>query len=61
MKIIETSNFDLDYVDDVLICENVNNYYGSLIVDFLNKDITSSSPNYYMLKEDNYELHKWEP
>ena len=56
MKIIRTDNFSRDYEPDSLIAENVNSYYGKIIVELLNTKETDNSENYFMLVEDNYKL-----
>jgi len=62
MKIIKTDNFDRDYVSDKLVCENVNQYYGKHIVDFLNNKFSGdNSSDFYKLVEDGQELYVWEP
>jgi hypothetical protein len=61
MKIIGISNFDLESVNDVLICENVNRYYGEIIVTTLNNRAGPNAQYYYKLKDDDYELYKFEP
>lgn len=33
-KIICTDSYDRDTVSNKLVCDNLNNYYGKLIVDF---------------------------
>lgn len=59
MKIIAIDNFDRDWVSDILVCENVNEYYGKKIVDYLNKEV-GDSQNFYILKEDDYKLYVYE-
>lgn len=60
-KIIGISNFDLDNVSDILIADNLNHYYGNLIVRYL-QDITRDDDTYYpKIVDQNYELYKWEP
>lgn len=62
MKIIAKDNFDRDDVNDRLICENVNKYYGKYLIDFLNEKFSANdTPDYFVLKEDNYKLYKFEP
>jgi hypothetical protein len=62
MKIICIDNFDRETVSDVLVAENLNQFYGKLILDFLiNNHTSSSGSNYYILVEDNYKLHTFEP
>jgi len=39
MKIISKSNFDNEFVNDVLVCDNVNQYFGQKIVDLLNSPV----------------------
>jgi len=60
MKIIGKSNFDLDNVSDILICENVNQTWGIFIIKAI-REITGEYDTYYpMLVEDDYKLYKWE-
>ena len=60
MKIVMVDNYARDYVDDVLICENVNHVYGTVIVDYLNKPINRGHDKYFKLVDDNYKLVKFE-
>jgi hypothetical protein len=62
MKIINVDNFDRESVDDKLVCENVSDYYGPYIVDFLNEKFSGdNSSNFYRLVKDDHELYVWEP
>ena len=61
MKIVMTDNYARDYVDDILICENVSRVYGTIIVDCLNNHITRAYDKYFELVDDNYKLLKFEP
>lgn len=56
MKIVQIDNFDRDDISDVLIAENVNEYFGKLIVDFLNSRESVTSERYFVLRQDSYEL-----
>lgn len=56
MKIIQVDNFNRDYVSDVLIAENVNEYFGKLIVDFLNSRESVTSERFFVLRKDSYKL-----
>lgn len=47
MKIIGTSNYDLDTVSDILICDNVNEYFGNKIVKFLIDTECSEESTYF--------------
>ena len=61
MKIICKSNYDLEYVDDSLVCDNVNLYHGLKLEEFLNEKLGGThSPDFYMLVEDDYILYKFE-
>ena len=60
MKIVMTDNYARDYVDDVLICENVSHAYGTIIVDCLNDSITRAHDKYFILVDDDYKLVKFE-
>lgn len=61
MKIIGKSNCDLDSISDILIADNLNGYYGKLIVEFLEDHATEDDTYYPILVEDDYELYKWQP
>lgn len=61
MKIVRVDNFDREIYDDVLICENVSQYYGKDIVEFFNNREGEYSDWYYRLVEDDYKLFKFEP
>lgn len=60
-KIIGTSNFDLDNVNDILIADNLNYYYGKLIEKLLIDTMHEHDDYYPKFVEQNYELYKWEP
>lgn len=62
MKIIQTDNFDRDYISDRLIAENVNEHFGKFLTKALNEKYGGSdSPEYYKLVPDDYKLHIWKP
>lgn len=62
MKIICKDNFDSETKDDVLICENVGKYYGTLIVSWLNEKLSGEhSSLFFKLVEDDYQLYKFQP
>lgn len=61
MKIIGTSNFDLDNVDDILIADHLNEYYGELILKFLRNKMTENNTYYPILVDNDYKLYKFEP
>ena len=54
MKLIGRDNFCRDTVSDFLIAENVNEYYGKLIMKTLNTDYSNT---YIVLVEDDYVLY----
>jgi hypothetical protein len=61
MKIICVDNFARDTVNDTLVCENVNEYYGKFLVNQLNDKLSGDhSPDFYKLVDDNYVLYKYE-
>ena len=60
MKIVMIDNYARDYVDDVLICENVSHTYGTIIVDYLNDSDTRAHDKYFKLVNDDYKLVKFE-
>ncbi len=60
-KIIGKSNFDLESVNDILIADNLNEYYGKYILKFL-RDIMHDGDTYYpKLVDQDYELYEREP
>jgi hypothetical protein len=62
MKIICVDNFNRETIDDSLIAENVNEFYGNKITDFLNKeDRDPNTPNFFRLVPDDHVLFKFEP
>lgn len=62
MKIIKVDNFDRENHSDILVCENVNEFYGKAIVGFLNDKLSGPSiPDYYRLVSDDYKLYEFEP
>lgn len=61
MKIVKVDNFDRDTYDDVLICDNINEYYGKIVVEALNNKLSGDrSDAYFRLVEDEYKLYKFE-
>lgn len=64
MKLIQVDNFDGEgpNSNDVVIAENVDEYYGRHILEFLiAKFSTTYSPYYFRLVEDDYKLKRFEP
>lgn len=61
MKIIGKSNFDDASVNDILVCDNVNEFFGNKIIDFLNASNVQDSIYYYKLVSDDYKLYCFEP
>lgn len=62
MKIIMIDNYDRETIDDVLIAENISNFYASCVVEALNAKYSGDrSPYYFALVKDNHKLHKFEP
>ncbi len=60
MKVIGVSNFDLESVSDILICENVSKHNGKRFVELLNQN-GEHATYYYRLVEDDYKLYVFEP
>lgn len=60
MKIIKVDNFDREGLigNDILIAENVNEYWGNKIVNKLNE---SEFSEYFKLVTDDYKLKRFEP
>lgn len=62
MKVIAVDNFDRDGVSDILVCENVNEFYGKFIVERLNERFSGDDSNvFYKLVDGNYKLYEWHP
>ena len=61
MKIIAKDNFDRETVSDWTVCDNVNEYMGAVIVEFLNRQDGTNSSWFYALVTDDHKLHTWEP
>jgi hypothetical protein len=63
MKIIAKSNHDKETVSDIVIATNVTQYYGDIIVEYLNSILCRNDydPFFYLLVKDNHKLYKWEP
>lgn len=60
-KIIGISNFCLDYISDILIADNLNEYYGKKILKFLEDTMYENDTYSPRLVEQDYELYMWEP
>ncbi len=57
MKIIKTDNFDRELYADELVLTGVNEYYGVMIVDMLNKKLSGDDANwFYKLVADDHKL-----
>ena len=62
MKIIGVDDFDREHVSDVLIVENVDEYYGQVITDLLNEKWGGETANrFYKLVPDDHKLYVFEP
>lgn len=61
MKVIGISNFDNESVDDILICETINEYYGNKVKDLLINDMSEHDKYYYKLVKDDYKLYEFQP
>jgi len=59
-KIIGVSNFNLDTVNDILICDNMSKYYGEKIVKLLENDVHDSDTYYPKLVKQDYKLYKFQ-
>ena len=60
MKIVKTDNYGRDTESDVLVCENINTAYGTIIVNMLNNDPNRHHEDYFELLSDDYKLYEWE-
>jgi len=62
MKIVGVDNFDRETVDYFLVAENVPASFAVPIVEFLNKRFSEGTAMmYFMIKNDDYKLFKFEP
>jgi len=61
MKIVATSNYNLDDYCEYIIAEGLNSYYGKLICDFLQSQVRDGDSAWPVLKEDDYVPFVWEP
>lgn len=58
MKVVAVSNYNDEMMDDKLVCSEVDEFYGKLIIGFLNERNGERGPLYFELKPDNYRLYK---
>lgn len=57
MKIIAVDNFDRENMADVLIAENVPEFYGKYIADYLQLSFGGNyAPHFFKAVEDDYVL-----
>ena len=63
MKIIRVDNFNREYIPDSLVAENVQfEGYAKVMCDALNNRYSDAhSPDFFVVKPDDYELQKFEP
>lgn len=61
MKIIRVDNFNRETVSDLLVCENISQHYGEIIVGLLNNKESNESPNFFKLVQDDYKLYNFQP
>jgi len=62
MKIICVDNFDRETVNDVLVAENVNEYYGKKIVKLMQTHLASDNGfDWFKLVADDYKLYEFDP
>lgn len=61
MKVIAVSNFNNETMSDILVCENVNQYWGERIVEMFNRAAGEHSARFYRLVPDDHVLYVWEP
>lgn len=58
MKIIQIDNFGREEVADILIADNVNEYYAKIIIEALNKAFDTNDSRFFVAKADDYKLWK---
>ena len=56
MKIIRKTYYNKERTNDIMICENITDFYGGKIVEFLNSEIMFYSTFEYELVSDGYVL-----
>lgn len=62
MKIIVVDNFGRENVSDKLVCTNVSQFHGEIMVKGLNDRLSgNSSVVFYKLVPNDYKLYKFEP
>lgn len=61
MKIIRTDNYNRETVSDTLVCENVSEYYGKLILKLLTDWTHPESDDFFRLVPDDHKLYRFEP
>jgi hypothetical protein len=61
MKVVGVSNHGSETTDDILVCENVSEFYGKKIVEALNESADDHSRYFFKLVDDAYELYEWTP
>lgn len=61
MKIIRVDNFSRDSVSDLLVAVDVHKYYGSVIVELLNKRAGENGSHYFKVVPDDYVLYEYDP
>ncbi len=60
-KVIAVDNYNRENRNDMLICENVNQWYGNVIVKALQDKEGAHSDNFYKLVPMDYKLYVFEP
>jgi hypothetical protein len=62
MKIIGSSNYDKETVNDILVADHITDERdGKIMTDALNANASNYSHYFYSLMPDDYVLYKWEP
>ncbi len=62
MKIIRKSNFDDEWINDLLIAEKVNIDFMENLIQCLNDVYSGADANYIFVGvADNYKLHNFKP
>ena len=60
-KVVGISNFNLDYVSDILICDSCYEYDAKRIADYFNTTYGPRHTYYFVVKPENYILNLREP
>lgn len=62
MKIIQVDNFNRESISDALIAENVSEYHGKIITNFLIEKLSGNDSHmFFRLVENDFKLYEFKP